>query len=211
MISSQVAANLDITLDQSARCLHFKEVYAGTKVLAPLGWWNHVLLFFTHRLSSPLHVVNILNIAIAPSSCFEVNSSSQQVSAPATRNKLLLSEKPAIDASYAEKMVQQKALIKNFGRQTGARYYQKVEEMMVDGKSKEQQILKAAGSVDVEKLPSQAEEGGENDEGGVKSLLPPRDETAVDIKKVKVVTCDQRTFSQCFASRCTRWRIFSPS
>ena len=80
-------------------------------------------------------------------------------------------------------MVQQKALIKNFGRQTGARYYQKVEEMMVDGKSKEQQILKAAGSVDVEKLPSQAEEGGEKEEG-VKSLLPPRDETAVDLKKV---------------------------
>ena len=68
---------------------------------------------------------------------------------------------------------------------------------MVDGKSKEQQILKAAGSVDVEKLPSQAEEGGEKEEGGVKSLLPPRDETAVDIKKVKVVTCDQRTFSHC--------------
>ena len=55
---------------------------------------------------------------------------------------------------------------------------------MVDGKSKEQQILKAAGSVDVEKLPSQAEEGGEKEEGGVKSLLPPRDETAVDLKKV---------------------------
>ena len=59
---------------------------------------------------------------------------------------------------------------------------------MVDGKSKEQQILKAAGSVDVEKLPSQAEEGGEKEEGGVKSLLPPRDETAVDLKKVKAVT-----------------------
>ena len=58
---------------------------------------------------------------------------------------------------------------------------------MVDGKSKEQQILKAAGSVDVEKLPSQAEEGGEKEEGGPKSLLPPRDETAVDLKKVKVV------------------------
>ena len=58
---------------------------------------------------------------------------------------------------------------------------------MVDGKSKEQQILKAAGSVDVEKLPSQAEEGGQKEEGGVKSLLPPRDETAVDLKKVKVV------------------------
>merc|ERR1712013_708719 len=98
-----------------------------------------------------------------------------QVSAPATRNKLLLSEKPATDASYAEKMVQQKALIKNFGRQTGARYYQK---------AKEQQILKAASSVDVDKLPSQAEEGGEKEEGGVKSLLPPRDETAVDLKKV---------------------------
>ena len=187
-----MAANSDITLDQSARCLHFKEVCAGTKVLAPLGWWNPVLLFFTHRLPvflpSPLHVVNILNIVIAPSSCFEVNPSSKQVSAPATRNKLLLSEKPATDASYAEKMVQQKALIKNFGRQTGARYYQKVEEMMVDGKSKEQQILKAASSVDVDKLPSQAEEGGEKEEGGIKSLLPPRDETAVDLKKVKVIT-----------------------
>ena len=144
---------------------------------------NLTLSHFLGRTSKKNHPV-----AIAPSSCFEVNSSSQQVSAPATRNKLLLTEKPAIDASYAEKMVQQKALIKNFGRQTGARYYQKVEEMMVDGKSKEQQILKAAGSVDVEKLPSQAEEGGEKEEGGIKSLLPPRDETAVDLKKVKVVT-----------------------
>ena len=59
---------------------------------------------------------------------------------------------------------------------------------MVDGKSKEQQILKAAGSVDVEKLPSLADEGGEKEEGGIKSLLPPRDETAIDLKKVKVLT-----------------------
>ena len=88
---------------------------------------------------------------------------------------MLLSEKPATGGTWAENLVQQKTLVKKFGRQTGARYYQKVEEMTVDGGLKEEMILKAAGNaVGVTEPATEVEQK----EGGLSHLLPPRDDLA---------------------------------
>lgn len=98
-----------------------------------------------------------------------------QVTAPATRNKVLLSEKPA-DSTWEDKLVQHKALVKNFGRQTGARYYQKVEDMKVDNAGlKEEMIRKAAGDVVVVKPEAAVEQKGEE---SISRLLPPRNDMA---------------------------------
>lgn len=98
-----------------------------------------------------------------------------QVTAPPTRNPVLLSEKPATEATWAGNLVQQKALVKKFGRQTGARYYQKVEEMTVDGRLKEEMILKAAGkAVGVTEPAAEVEQK----EVSLSQLLPPRNEMA---------------------------------
>ena len=97
------------------------------------------------------------------------------MTAPPTRNPVLLSEKPATEATWAGNLVQQKALVKKFGRQTGARYYQKVEEMTVDGRLKEEMILKAAGkAVGVTEPVAEVEQK----EVGLSQLLPPRNDMA---------------------------------
>jgi len=98
-----------------------------------------------------------------------------QVTAPPTRNSVLLSERPAAEGTWAEKLGQQKTLVKKFGRQTGARYYQKVEEMKVDGGLKEEMILKAAGKAVVLKEPTP---DNEQKDVGLSHLLPPRNELA---------------------------------
>ena len=98
-----------------------------------------------------------------------------QVTAPPTRNSFLLAEQPSADGTWAEKLGQQKTLIKNFGRQTGARYYQKLEEMKVDGGLKEEMILKAAGNA--VGLMEPATEVEQKDDG-LSHLLPPRDDMA---------------------------------
>jgi len=98
-----------------------------------------------------------------------------QVTAPPSRNPVLLSEKPAAEGTWAENLVQQKALVKKFGRQTGARYYQKVEEMRVDGGLKEEMILKAAGNAVGLMEPATEVEQKED---GLSHLLPPRNDMA---------------------------------
>ena len=96
--------------------------------------------------------------------------------APPTRNTVLLSERPAAEGTWEEKLGQQKTLVKTFGRQTGARYYQKVEEMKVDGGLKEEMILKAAGKAVVPLMEPAPE--NEEKEDGLAHLLPPRNELA---------------------------------
>lgn len=113
-------------------------------------------------------------------------SPSEQVTAPATRNKVLLSEKPA-DSTWEDKLVQHKALVKNFGRQTGARYYQKVEDMKVDNAGlKEEMIRKAAGDVVVVKPEAAVEQKGEE---SISRLLPPRNDMATHKEMVQTSIC----------------------
>ena len=50
---------------------------------------------------------------------------------PATKNPLLLLEDQVAD-TYQDKMLQQKNLVKAFGRGQGAKHYEKQEAMKVD-------------------------------------------------------------------------------
>ena len=109
------------------------------------------------------------------------------MTAPPTRNPVLLSEKPATEATWAGNLVQQKALVKKFGRQTGARYYQKVEDMKVDNAGlKEEMIRKAAGDVVVVKPEAAVEQKGEE---SISRLLPPRNDMATHKEMVQTSIC----------------------
>ena len=110
-----------------------------------------------------------------------------QVTAPPTQNPLLLSKKPTTEGlGWAENLVHQKNLVKKFGRQTGARYYQKVEEMRVDGRLQEEMILKAAGKADVGLIESATEVEQKGD--GLAHLLPPRNDMAQNKAEVNIST-----------------------
>jgi len=131
-----------------------------------------------------------------------------QVTAPPTRNSFLLAKQPSADGTWAEKLGQQKTLIKNFGRQTGARYYQKLEEMKVDGGLKEEMILKAAGNA--VGLMEPATEVEQKDDG-LSHLLPPRDDMAQHkgmVYKVKdlltklELSCLNDSAEKFFATQC---------
>ena len=106
------------------------------------------------------------------------------MTAPPTRNPVLLSERPAAEGTWEEKLGQQKTLVKTFGRQTGARYYQKVEEMKVDGGLKEEMILKPAGKAVVPLIEASPENELKDD--SLSHLLPPRNELA---KNKNMVRC----------------------
>ena len=106
-----------------------------------------------------------------------------QVTAPPTQNPLLLSKKPTTEGTWAENLVQQKSLVKKFGRQTGARYYQKVEEMRVDGRLQEEMILKAAGkAVGLIESATVVEQKAD----GLAHLLPPRNDLAQNKAEVNI-------------------------
>ena len=131
------------------------------------------------------------------------------MTAPPSRNSVLLSEKPAAEGTWAENLVQQKALVKKFGRQTGARYYQKVEEMRVDGGLKEEMILKAAGNAVGLMEPATEVEQKED---GLSHLLPPRNDMAQNKEMVCTRFCKMSRRKFCGVAltgqccRSTRWR-----
>jgi hypothetical protein len=128
---------------------------SGTAPRGGPGWWRSAACYCAHCT-----VLQACPLVLEP-----------RVVAPPTRNTLLLAEAKEA-GTFEEKILEQKALIKGFGRKTGAKYFDERDAMKVDASMTEKGMARAAAAADGEAVAAAPVPGRKVE------IVPPRHEGA---------------------------------